>query len=207
VAELRFGDTVKGQIYMSNNPNLQDLEKQKGFTMIEAIIAIFIITIGLIGTAAAITYALEYNSVSRNSSNAKLIITASIEEIESLRNTRRLEYKQITNSGSVDNTDCPNTFNGFSNGYKDVSISPGPDGVNGTDDDLLNEGADLVYGTSDDYNDLSFARGGYTRQITITALSTTVKKIEVKVKYVSSGGKIGELRGVCYLNDDNRLTG
>jgi type II secretory pathway pseudopilin PulG len=206
VAELKYGDIAKGQIYMSNKLKLQESKTQQGFTMIEAIIAIFIITIGLIGTAAAITYALEYNSVSRNASNAKLIITSSIEEIESLRNTRRLEFKQLSNNGGVDNTDCPNTFNGFSNGFKDVSISPGPDGINGTDDDLLNAGADLVYGTADDYNDLSFARGGYTRQITITELSTTVKKVEIKVKYVSSGGKIGELRGVSYLNNDNRLT-
>lgn len=190
---------------MSNKLN-SDFSSQKGFTMIEAIIAIFVITIGLVGTAAAITYALEYNSVSRNASNAKLIITSSIEEIESLRNTGRLEYQQISNVGSVDNTGCDNTFNGFSTGYKDVSINPGPDGINGTDDDLLNAGPDTIYGTIDDFADLSYARGGYTRQITITPLSTTVKKIEVKVKYVSSGGKVGELKGVCYLNNDSRTT-
>jgi prepilin-type N-terminal cleavage/methylation domain-containing protein len=189
-----------------SNKTSSEFSSQNGFTMIEAIIAIFIVTIGLVGTAAAITYALEYNSVSRNASNAKLIITSSIEEIESLRNTSRLQFKQISNVGNVDNTNCDNTFNGFSVGYKDVSINPGPDGINGTDDDLLNAGSDTIYGTSDDFNDLSFVRGGYTRQITITPLSTTVKKIEVKVKYTSSGGKIGELKGVCYLNDDNRTT-
>jgi type II secretory pathway pseudopilin PulG len=205
VAESKYGDIAQGQIYMLNKP-YKDENSEKGFTLIEAVIAILIITIGLIGTAASITYALEYNSVSRNSSNAKLIITSSIEEIESLRNTRRLEYKQISNVGSVDNTNCDNTFNGFSNGFIDVSINSGPDGVSGTDDDLLNAGVDGTFGTADDFTDPSFARGGFSRQITITQLSSTVKRLEIRVRYVSAGAKIGELIGICYLNNDSRIT-
>ena len=189
---------------MSNkeNPN----KKQDGFTLVEAVIAIFILTIGLIGTAAAITYSLQFSTLSRNVSGAKLVIVASIEEVESLRNSRRLDFKQIENVGNVDNTNAPSVFGGFSTGFKDVSLNPGPDGVNGTDDDLRNWGADSTYGTGDDFDDPSLVRSGYRRKITITNLSDTLKKIEVKVQYLGTGGRMGELTGVCYLNDEARLT-
>jgi len=191
---------------MLNEANKNLKKSEDGFTLIEAVIAIFIVTIGLIGTAAAITYALEFSTISRNVTSAKSLIVASIEEIESLRNSRRLDFKQISNVGGVDNTNAPSRFNGFSTGFKDVSINPGPDGVNGTDDDLRDDGADGVYGTGDDFDNQSLIRSGYRRQITITVLSDTLKKIEIKVKYMASNGKTGEIAGVCYLNDEARLT-
>lgn len=186
------------------NENLKNGED--GFTLIEAVIAILIVTIGLMGTAAAITYALEFSTISRNVTSAKSLIVASIEEIESLRNSRRLDFKQIANVGNVNNTNTPSVFGGFSTGFKDVSINPGPDGVNGTDDDLRAQGADGTYGTTDDFENQAWIRSGYQRQITVTVLSDTLKKIEIKVKYMASNGKTGEITGVCYLNDEARLT-
>ena len=135
-------------------------QKQNGFTLIEAVIAIFVLSIALIGTAAALAYALEFTTLSRNVSDAKLVIVGSIEEIQSLRNSQRLDFKQIENVGNVDNTNVPNVFGGFSVGFKDVSMNPGPDGVNGTDDDLRNAGVDGTYGTGDDFDDTSFIRTG-----------------------------------------------
>lgn len=181
-------------------------QRQDGFTLIEAVIAIFVLSIALIGTAAALAYALEFTTLSRNVSDAKLVIVGSIEEIESLRNSQRLDFKQIENVGNVDNTNVPTVFGGFSVGFKDVSVNPGPDGVNGTDDDLRNAGVDGTYGTGDDFDDTGFIRTGYRRQITITNLSNSLKKIEVKVQYFGTSGRVGELTGVCYLNDDARLT-
>lgn len=183
--------------------------RENGFTLLEVVIAILILTIGLMGTAAAITYALQFSTLSKNLTNAKLVIVSTIEEVESLRNTRRLDYKQIENAGNVDNTDSPNFFNGFSSGFKPISTDPGPDGVSGTDDDLSTApGADGKWGTSDDVIDSSRARGGYSRQITITNLagSDTLKKVEVRVRYPASNGAIGEIRGVSYLNDEARIT-
>ena len=70
---------------------------ENGFSLLEVIIAIFILTISLLGAAAALGYALEFSNTSRNVGKAKSIIVSTIEEIESLRNTRRLEFKQIAN--------------------------------------------------------------------------------------------------------------
>jgi prepilin-type N-terminal cleavage/methylation domain-containing protein len=182
-------------------------KSENGFTMVEVVVAILILTIGLMGTVAAITYALQFTTLSRNLSNAKLVIVSTIEEVESLRNTQRLEYKQIGNVGSVDNTDSPNFFNGFSSGFKQISTKPGADGVNGTGDDLSSApGADGKWGTADDTIDSSRSRGGYSRQIEITNLTATLKKIEIKVRYPASNGAIGEIRGVSYLNDEARTT-
>src|SRR6188472_351890 len=115
------------------------LKTSDGFSLIEAVVAIFIMTVGLIGTAAALGYAIDYGSISRDVTGAKSIIFAQIEEIEALRNSRRLDFKQIANAGAVDNTNAPATFSGFSTGFKELSLNPGPDGVNGTDDDLIDK--------------------------------------------------------------------
>lgn len=188
--------------------NQTNQNRAAGFTLVEAVCAIFVVTIGLIGTAAAITYALEFGSISRNVTSAKSVIVSTIEEIETLRNSRRLGYRQIANVGAVDNTGAANLFTGFSTNFKPVALNPGADGVNGTDDDLIAPGADGTFGTLDDFPDPTLARQGYEREITITNLSgsTTIKKIEIKVRYVGRAGKIGEITGVCYLNDEYRLT-
>lgn len=180
--------------------------RENGFTMIEAVVAIFVLTIGLIGTVAAITYALEFGAVSRNVGSAKSVIVASIEEVETLRNSQRLNFRQIANFGAVDNTDSSNLFGGFSKGFKPVGLQPGPDGVNGTNDDLSTAtGLDGVFGTDDDVIDATAVRGGYQRQITISDLSASLKKIEIKVKFPGRAGKQGEITGVGYLNDDARV--
>lgn len=197
---------------MSNNTqkiNPFGLNKEDGFSLLEAVVAILILTIGLMGAAAALTYSLEFGTTSRNVGNAKLLIVSTLEEIESLRNTRRLEFKQISNLGSVDNTDCKNTFNGFSTGFKPISLNPGFDGVNGTDDDIKEAGPDGILGNADDIDNPALIRSGYTRQITISSLpsDTTIKKIEVRIRYYSAGGKVSEIAGVGYINNETRTTG
>lgn len=189
-----------------NISKMSSEKKQRGFTLVEAIVAIFIVTVGLIGTAAALSYAIHYGTISRNVTSAKSMIVTAIEEIETLRNSRRLDFKQIANVGEVDNRETPAVFDGFSTGFKEVSLNPGPDGVSGTDDDLRRAGPDGVFGTADDFDDPTLVRSGYTRQITITNLSGSMKKIEIKIKYFGTGGRIGELSGVAYLNDEARLT-
>ncbi len=183
-------------------------EDESGFTLIEGVVAMVILSVGLLSTAAAITFALEFTSLSRNVTSGKMVIVSSIEEIESLRNTRRLEFKQINNVARVDNTNVENPFTGFLDGWQKISSSAGPDGVNGTADDFISSGADGTYGTADDATDYSLAKRGYERKIEIGMLtgSTTIKKVKVSVRYPAAQGKTGEISGVGYLNDEFRIT-
>lgn len=182
---------------------------EDGFTLVEAVVAILIISIALIGTAAALSYAFEYGTTSRNVGNARTVIVSTVEEIESLRNTHRLTFLQLANKTYVDNTDAPNTFNGFSEGFKAVSINPGFDGVFGTDDDLKEAGPDTIWGNADDVENPGLARGGYTRRIEITPLplDAKIKKVVVTVRYFSTGGRVSEVSGIAYINDESRTTG
>ena len=182
------------------------VRNEAGFSLVEAVIAIFVLTIGLIGTAAAITYALQYSSISRNVSTAKSIVVSSIEEIETLRNSRRLDFAQIANEGSVNNTNATNPFKGFSVGFQPISLEPGADGVYGTADDLIDQGADGIYGTADDAEDETRIRSGYQRQITITSLSGTLRKVEISVRYYGSAGNPAVITGISYVNDEFRIT-
>lgn len=191
---------------MSNKNRARKNFGEGGFSLLEAVVAILIITVALIGTAAAITYALKFGAISRNVTNSKLIATGMIEEIDALRNTRRLDFSQIANVGAVDSSNSVNTFTGFTTGFQKISLDPGPDGVDGTADDLLDAGADKIYGTGDDFDNESLVRSGYLRQITITNLTPSLKKIEIKIRYFSAGGSIGELTAVSYLNDEVRIT-
>lgn len=194
---------------MLNNINQKSnssTKSQDGFTLVEAVCAIFILTIGLMGTAAAITYALEFSSISRNVTSAKSVIISTIEQMETLRNSQQLEFKQIANVGAVNNSNVDNPFGGFTTGFQPVTKKPGEDGVNGTADDLIDAGADGEYGTPDDFSDPTRIRVGYERQIAISNLSDTIRKIEIKVQYVGRAGKIGEITGVFYLNDELRIT-
>lgn len=189
-----------------NNRKKPVVSGEAGFSMVEAIVAIFVLTIALIGTAAALTFALEFSAISKNVTNGKTVIVSTIEEIESLRNARRLDFKQIANVGSVDNTGVTNLFSGFVPGFQQVSLSPGPDGVNGTSDDLIDPGPDGTFGTGDDFTNPALVRSGYTRQITISSISPTIKKVDIRVRYFAASGKVGEIGGVAYLNDEARLT-
>jgi prepilin-type N-terminal cleavage/methylation domain-containing protein len=177
---------------------------ESGFTMLEMVIAMGILTIGLLAVAATIGYALLVGNHGRSITNTKLLIVSVLEQIETLRNTETLTFKQISNVGQVDDTGATRTFAGFPAGFVEVSTNPGPDGIFGTADDLVDEGPDLAYGTPDDFTNPALARPGVTRQILITSLSPQLKRAQVTLRYSPQGGQTKELVGVSYLNDNTR---
>ena len=177
---------------------------ESGVTILEMVVAMLILTVGLLGLAASIGYAVTVSNKGRNLTNSKLLVVSLLEQMETLRNTEQLTFGQIANQGSVDNTGAPKVFIGFPTVFQSLSINPGPDGIFGTSDDLISPGPDNVYGTSDDTVDSTWAVPGYQRQITITNLSTNLKRIQVTLRYPDAGGKLHDLVGVSYLNNDTR---
>jgi hypothetical protein len=182
------------------------LQSEAGITILEMVVAMLLLTVGLLGLAAAIGYAVTVSNKGRNLTNSKLLVVSLLEQMETLRNTQELKFGQIANVGAVDNTGATRNFAGFPVGFGPLSINPGPDGIFGTDDDLINPGPDNIYGTADDFTDNTWTVPGYQRQIVITTFASNpnLKRIEVTVRYPDAGGHMRDLVGVSYLNNDTR---
>lgn len=197
------------QVHMLNNqsrrrPLRRQLHSESGVTILEMVVAMMILTIGLLGLAASIGYAVTVSNKGRNLTNSKLLVVSLLEQMETLRNTEELTFGQIANQGLVDNLGATRIFVGFPTAFQPLSINPGPDGIFGTDDDLINPGPDNVYGTSDDFIDTTWSVPGYQRQISITNLSANLKRIQVTVRYPDAAGQLRDMVGVSYLNNDTR---
>jgi type II secretory pathway pseudopilin PulG len=196
------------QVNMLNNKSRHLLRKklhsESGVTILEMVVAMLVLTVGLLGLAASIGYAVTVSNRGRNLTNSKLLVVSLLEQMETLRNTEQLTFGQIANQGQVDNTGGTRNFPGFPTVFQPLSINPGPDGIFGTDDDLINPGPDNIYGTADDFIDNTWGVPGYQRQISITNLSANLKRIQVTLRYPDSAGQLHDLVGVSYLNNDTR---
>ncbi len=187
----------------SNRPRASTHTSDSGFSLLEIVVAATILMVGLLAVASSIGYAMVAGNHGRAVTNTKLLVVSILEQMETLRNTGNLSFGQLANVGQVDNTAATRSFAGFQTGFQQISTNPGPDGFFGTADDLIDAGPDGVFGTADDYVNPNFAVLGYTREIQITSLSTTLKKITVTVRYPVNGS-MKELVAACYLNDNSR---
>ena len=197
------------QVNMLNNesrrsPLRKQLHSESGVTILEMVVAMLILTVGLLGLAASIGYAVTVSNKGRNLTNSKLLVVSLLEQMETLRNTEQLTFGQIANQGSVDNSGAIRNFIGFPTAFQSLSINPGPDGIFGTDDDLISPGPNNIYGDFDDTVDNTWAVPGYQRQIAITNLSPNLKRIQVTLRYPDASGQLRDLVGVSYLNNDTR---
>jgi prepilin-type N-terminal cleavage/methylation domain-containing protein len=188
------------RVHMLSNQSSRKTKRstEGGFTLFEMIVAMLVLSIGLLGVASAISYALMASNRGRGITNSKMLVVSALEQMETLRNTGQLNFQEISNSQV-----SGSTFRGFPSDFRDVSTVPGPDGVFGTADDLSTApGPDGNYGTTDDVRDMTRARPGVTRQILITELDPILKKVQVTLRYGPNGGETKELVGISYLNDD-----
>ena len=172
------------------------LGPEAGVTILEMALSTIILTIGLLALAASIGYAIAVSNKGRNLTNTKLVAVSMLEQMETLRNTGRLTFGQIANVGAVDNTGATRDFAGFPTGFQPVSINPGPDGIFGTQDDLIDPANNQTQST--------WAMSGCSREIVITNLSPSLKRVQVTLQYQDSGGQMRNLVAVSYLNDDTR---
>lgn len=173
-------------------------EREAGFSLLEMVVAMLVLSIGLLAVASAIGYALMVSNRGRGVTNSKMLIVSMLEQMETLRNTGQLHFNEISNAQVTGSS-----FTGFPNTFLPVSRTPGPDGIFGTIDDLRNAGSNGIYGDADDWTDPSLARPGYTREVIITTLPTNdyLKKIQVTLRYTSEG-KVRDLVCSSYLNDN-----
>lgn len=162
----------------------QQCHPDSGFSLLEMVVAMFILTIGLLGVASAVGYALMVSNSGRGLTNSKLLVVSALEQMETLRDSEQLNFAEI----SAIPQPSPSTFLGFPTTFLPVSTTPGPD---------------FVYGTADDPGVINpaLALPGVQRQILITDVSPTLKRIKVTLRYSPNGRTSPMHVGMC----DNTL--
>jgi prepilin-type N-terminal cleavage/methylation domain-containing protein len=157
-------------------------QPDSGFSMLEMIVALLILTVGLLSLASAIGYALMVSNSGRGITNAKLLVVSALEQMETLRDSNQLNFAEI----SAVQQPLPSTFKGFPTTFLPISLTPGPD---------------FVYGTADDPGVLTptaaTALPGVERQVLITDISTTLKLIKVTLRYSPNGRTKPMPAGMC----------
>ncbi len=166
---------------------------QGGFTLIEVMISILILTVGLLSMLAVFSLAMASTQTAQDDMIAKQEAAEAIESVFTARNTSQIGWAQIQN--------IPNGV--FMNGFQQIRWQ-GPDGLDGTADDtadpnpacpgpsqcLKTPGPDGIMGTADDvYRPLN----NFQRQIQITPLNdasgnqySSLRQITVTVRYTTA---------------------
>jgi hypothetical protein len=157
------------------------VSSSKGFSLVETVIAIGVLTTGVLGTAAVLVTGMKNLS----SSPADVVVTQkatqAIESVFSARDSGKLTWTQIKNVG-----------NGgvFLDGLQTVKV-PGLDGLVNTADDgpaiesVSLPGPDQTAGTGDD---TTITLTSYRRQIAITDepnMNNELRRVVVTITYAS----------------------
>jgi prepilin-type N-terminal cleavage/methylation domain-containing protein len=158
------------------------LRRQKGFTLIETMIALVILMGGILSLAAMLTDAVLYMQGSQDDFLAQQMAEQAMEAIFTAKYTNSISFAQIANTA----TNSPGIFLGTAQAIR----QPGPDGLFGTTADIgapaayiINPGPDGLMGTSDD---IDLPLTNFTRTITITSTAdANLKSVNVTVNYTT----------------------
>jgi type II secretory pathway pseudopilin PulG len=150
---------------------------ESGFSLLETIVAIGVLTVGALGMAGVFTQGMQRTISSPGELIATQKAAEAIESVFSARDSHTITWAQIRNEnhGGV-----------FLNGPQPLRI-PGADGVVNTHDDGPTESVDLpgpdqILGTGDD---VTQTLDTFTREILITDISDDLRSITVTITYKS----------------------
>jgi len=148
---------------------------QAGFTLVETLFAIIILSGGLLALASAFAQGMVIMGTSHYHQIAKEKASEAIESVFTSRDTRIIIWAQIRNvdGGGV-----------FLDGPRPLRAA-GTDGLVNTADDGAQEsetlaGPDGILNTGDD---VVFPLDGFTREIDITDIAPNLRQIRVIVRY------------------------
>ena len=176
---------------------LKTLRKQIGFTLLETMIAMAILSFGILSLASFYSQGLQNSHRIQMQYGANQKAQEALETIFTARDTGLLSFAQLNNvsNGGV-----------FLDGPQQL-LAPGPDGLVGTADDLTNQpdeiitgpGPDGILGTSDDTN--VPLNPWMTRTIAITNVTnyTNMRLVTITINY-NYNGQIGQVQLVSYIS-------
>ena len=173
--------------------------KQSGFTLIETMIAVVVMTVGLLAVLAAFATAITATQSAQDDLIARHKAVEAMESIYTARNSQQIPFASINNtaSGGI-----------FATGARPL-LCAGPDGLMGTADDvgcttvagaacpfggvecMALPGSDGVLGTADDQ---IMSLANFTRTITISqvllptgAVDQNLMAVTITVRYTNAG--------------------
>jgi prepilin-type N-terminal cleavage/methylation domain-containing protein len=145
-------------------------KRQEGFTLIEVMISIVVLTVGLVSLLGVFGIAMAATQTTESDLIAKQLATEAMETLYTARDTSNIQWEAIQNN-TVTNPDL--TTGIFLPGFQSIYL-PGADGIVGTADDsaagrqvLTPPGPDGTYGNADD-TAAAYNLSNYQRQITIS---------------------------------------
>lgn len=160
--------------------------QENGFSLVETIIALVILTVGILATVSAITYSIFIVQESEKVTFAKEHARSTMETIFSVRDLQLFDPQGTTGIYNWETVVTKTTTNSgiFLDGWTPIRESPGADGIFGTDDDACAATAPCTVGT---YTNNSAVVKGYERKIEISDINQNgvVRKrhIVVRVRY------------------------
>jgi len=173
------------------------LRKQHGFTLLESMIAMAILSFGVLSLASFYTQGLKSSSLVKVQYIANQKAQEALESIYTARDTNTLSFAQINNvsSGGV-----------FKDGPQPL-LAPGANGIVGTADDnaaqpdviITGPGPDNILGTADD----TFIplNPWMTRTIKIIPVSNYANMVQVTITVnYNYQGQAGQVQLVSYVS-------
>jgi len=157
---------------------------ERGFTLIEAAVAIVVLTIGVTAVAALFVQGFSLMGTSQDDLIARVKAQEAVESVFAGRDDQSLTWAQIRNVKGASGSDGGI----FIDGPLPMN-DPGTDGLVNTADDggleyIVLPGPDGVYGTADDQQ---VPLSKFTRQIQIRDISSNLRSLTVTVTYNSNG--------------------
>lgn len=151
--------------------------RESGFSLLEVLISIFVLTIGLLGLLGVMGMAMASTQSSEQLAIAKRLANEALESVLTARETANVQWSQIANGTCA--VGDPSGCGIFLSTPQPINL-PGADGIVGTSDDaaagpqiLDSPGADGVFHNSCPAGpDICTSLTNYTRTITIAPFSS-----------------------------------
>lgn len=157
-------------------------KNENGFTYIEVMCAIVILTIGILAQLSALSLSILRQREAEQQTIARQIASSTLESVFAARDLSK--SGETVTWDSINNSDV-NSSGLFLPGWNPIRQDSGKDGIQGTNDDACDYGSDCTVGS---YTNSSPFVDGFERRIVITDVQesgTFIKKrrIEVSIRY------------------------
>lgn len=173
--------------------------RRAGFSLLELLIAGVIFSLGMLALAYAYGQGLAFVMSSGEETVARQKARETMESVFTALNTQHLNYSSLCNVSQGDG--CI-----FLDGMTPL-YQAGADGIYGTSDDasaglqtVITPGPDGMLGTADD---ITTQLREYERQIQISDLSTTLKQVQVSIRYTTTRNMVRTIQLTTYVSAYN----